>query len=404
MNHFDGPRPFLDRIQQSALVIGGIGACALIVGAIFSTQQFFRSYLFAYMFVLSFAVGSLGILVLHHMVSGRWGFAIQRLIEASARTIPLMALLFIPILLGLKDIYPWMHHEGMPQGPLMGFKQTYLSVPLFVGRVVFYFAIWTLMAFTLTRWSRKQDQNADVLLTRKMRLLSAPGIIIYVFTMTFAGFDWVMSLEPLWYSSIFGALILVSQVLSTLALCIIALCLLAKYKPFSGFLTETHFHHLGNLLLTFVVLWAYMQVSQLIIIWSGNLPEENLWYLHRGGTWNYLVIPLVIGHFFIPFFLLLSRRTKRAMARLALVAVFILAMRLADMFWLITPSFHPAEFYLNWLDFVAPICLVGLWLAAFIWQLKGYPLVPLHDPRFVPSGGMEQASEPALQTGGIAKG
>ncbi|MDE3056588.1 MAG: hypothetical protein KGJ59_01340 [Bacteroidota bacterium] len=385
MNHFEGPRPLLDRIQQSALVVGGLGACALVVGAIFSAQQFFQSYLFAYMFVLSFAVGSLGILVLHHMVSGRWGFAIQRLIEAAARTIPLMALLFIPILAGLSDVYPWMNQNGMPQGPLMGFKQTYLSVPFFVSRAVLYFVIWTVMAFTLSRWSHMQDQNAGAALTRKMRLLSAPGIIVYVLTMTFAGFDWVMSLEPQWYSSIFGALIIVSQVLSTLALCIIALRLLAAYKPFSGFLKETHFHHLGNLLLTFVVLWAYMQVSQLIIIWSGNLPEENLWYLHRTGTWDYLVVPLVIGHFFIPFFLLLSRRTKRAMARLALVAVFILAMRLADMFWLITPAFHPGEFHIHWLDVAVPISLGGLWLAAFVRNLKGYSLVPLHDPRFEPA-------------------
>lgn len=383
MNDLETLRPHFDRLQRRALTVGVVGAGLLLIGASLSLQQFFQSYLFAYVFWVNFSLGCFAILMLHHLVSGGWGFVIQRIIESGARTLPLMALLFVPILFGLQTLYPWARPEVVYDNHILHHKSGYLNIPFFVLRTVIYFIFWISVAFLLSKWSRTQDHTAEPGLTRNMRLLSAPGLVFYVLTITFASVDWIMSLEPEWFSSIYGMLTVVGQALSTLALSIVAIRFLAEQKPFSNVLTVRHFHHLGNLLLAFTVLWAYMAFSQYLIIWSGNLPEENSWYLRRlGAGWNGIALFLVIAHFFVPFLLLLSRRTKRAIRMLSMIAFGIIVMRLIDLYWLITPAFNPDRIHLHWLDIVAPISIGGIWLAIFVWNLKGHPLLPLNDPRF----------------------
>jgi len=256
-------------------------------------------------------------------------------------------------------------------------------VPFFVMRAVLFFVFWSATAYMLSGWSRLQDRTADPTLTRKMRMVSGAALVFFVLSVTFAGVDWMMSLEPEWYSTIYGMHLIVSAVLSTLALCIIGIRFLSDHKPFSEILTTRHYHHLGNLLFAFTILWAYMAFAQYIIIWSGNLPEDNFWYVRRLGTgWQMIAVLLLIGHFFVPFFLLLSRKTKKVIRNLSLIAGGILVMRLVDLFWMIMPAFNDHRFQLNWMNIVAPIGIGGIWLSVFIWQLKRQALLPLHDPRF----------------------
>ncbi len=373
----------LTTLQKRALLAGVIGLAGFVIASILSGAHYMESYLFAYMFWLEFGLGCLGVLMLHHMTSGSWGHVIQRVNEASLRTLPFLAVLFIPVLLGMERLYPWIHPEQA--GRELHIWPAYLNVPFFIVRAVLYFIVWIVMGHLLVRWSRAQDRTADPRLTRTIRLLSAPGLIVYVLTMTFAAVDWLMSLEPEWHSTVYGFLIVVSQVLASLALAIVLLRVMSGYRPLSDVVTGRDLNHLGNLLLTFVVLWAYMSYSQLIIIWSGNLPDENSWYLSRiGAGWSLLALIIVVVHFFIPFFLLLVRRLKRSARALARIAGLVIAMRLVESFWLVMPAFRPDGFRVEWTDVFAPLAIGGFWVALFVWYLKDQPVLPLHDPRFVP--------------------
>ncbi len=351
-------------------------------------RDFLHSYLFAYVFWLGIPLGCLGLSMLHHLVSGGWGHVIQRMTEAGMRTIPLMAVLFIPLLLGMRELYPW---TGTME-PGIVIRTAYLQVPFFVIRSIGYFVIWAVMTRILTGWSVRQDRDGDPAYTRKIRLFSAPGLIVYVLTMTFASVDWLMSLEPGWSSTVYGFLVVVGQVLSALCVVVISLRFFGDRPPVSQAVTERHVHHLGNLILTFVILWAYMAYAQFIIIWAGNLPDENIWYLHRlAPGWSALGLFVVITHFFVPFALLLFRRVKRSVRVLARVAVWILVLRVVDTFWLVSPSFHPGGISVGLTDVVTPLAIGALWVAAYLRLLGRRPLIPLRDPRFVIPEGAEEA-------------
>ncbi|MGN6698743.1 MAG: hypothetical protein ACTHMR_11335, partial [Thermomicrobiales bacterium] len=248
-------------------------------------------------------------------------------------------------------------------------------------RAVIYFTIWLVIAYLLNHWSAAQDQTYDTTPTRRLRTFSAPGLILYVLTISFAAVDWEMSLEPDWFSTVYGMLIVASQVLSALAFAVLALLLLAQYSPLRELMTDERYNDLGSLLLTFVMGWAYLAFSQFLVIWTGNLPDENSWYLHRSANgWKWIVILDGLVHFALPFALLLFRQVRHKAKPLAIVAIILLAVHLLDQFWLVTPAFHPTGFHLHWLDIAAPIGVGGVWLAAFAWRLKQRPIVAMHDP------------------------
>ena len=375
------PLPELQRFQQRALVVGVVGLGVCVAGAFFSPAQFFRSYLLAYLFWLSVALGCLAIVMVHYLSGGAWGIVIRRLLESGTRTLPLMALLFLPLAFGLHDLYLWARPAVVANDEVLQHKSLYLNVPFFLLRAVCYFAAWIGVAYFLNKWSSAQDQAFDPRLEQRLRQLSGPGLVLYTLAVTFAAIDWLMSLEPHWYSTIYGAMFMVGQGLAALAFAIAVLVLLADRQPLADVLSPAHFHDLGNLLLAFVMLWAYMAFAQYLLIWSGNLPEENVWYVHRlAGGWRGIGLGLILFHFALPFLLLLSRDLKRRARLLALVAAAVLCMRFVDIFWLIVPAFHPTGVWVHWMDVVAPIGLGGLWLATFVWQLKGRPLLPLYDP------------------------
>jgi hypothetical protein len=376
--------PELKRLQQRVLPVGVVLFAILVIGFLSNRGQFFRSYLFAFSFWSGISIGSLALLMLQHLTGGGWGFVIRRVLEAATRTLPLMLLLFLPIIAGAHWLYPWTHAEEIAKSPALVEKtRLYLNLQFFVVRAAIYFAIWLLLAFFLNRWSLLQDETADPQFTKRMRVLSGPGMVLFVFTVTFASIDWFMSLDPEWSSTIYGFIYVASWSLSALAFVIAALAVLTKYEPLKTVVAPVHFHDLGKLLLALVMLWAYFAFSQFLIIWSGNLPEEIRWYLPRTrGAWGAIALAVVVLHFAFPFLFLLSRSLKRNPHMLALVAGLILVMRLLDLLWMITPNFTGDIFHVSWMDIIAPLAMGGLWLGVFGWQLNKRALVPINDPQF----------------------
>jgi len=377
--------PEIDRFSKRALYVGIAGLALGALWAFFDAEQFFRSYLLAYVFWIGIALGCFAILMVQHMSGGAWGIVIRRVLEAATRTFLPMALLFIPLAVGLKFIYIWANPEAAAGNAvlarLLEHKAPYLNIPFFLARVIFYFLVWIGVTHFLNKWSLEQDRTRDRRITRKLQVLSGPGLVLYGLTVTFASIDWVMSLEPEWFSTIFGILFMGGQGVAAMAFIIAVLVLLKDRKPFAEVIAPRHFHDLGKLLLAFIMLWAYFNFSQFLIIWSSNLPEEIPWYLRRlQGPFKWIGLLLVLFHFALPFLMLLSRDLKRNGRQLAALAIAVIIFRLVDIYWLIAPEFHHGEFHLHLLDIIVPVGLGGIWLWLFFQQLKKRPLLPLGDP------------------------
>jgi hypothetical protein len=371
------------RFQQRALIVGVLFLAVFGIGFFFSREQFFHSYIFAFSFWVGISIGSLALLMLQHLTGGGWGLVIRRVLEASTQTLPLMLILFVPLVLGAHSIYRWTDAAEVAASPVLAGKAKYLNLPFFTIRGVIYFVIWITLAYFLNRWSKLQDQTADRQYAKRMSTLAGPGMVLLVFAVTFASIDWFMSLEPEWYSTIYGFIFLASWTLSALAFTVAVMAALARHEPMNRIVAQLHFHDLGKLLLALVMLWSYFAFSQFLIVWSGNLPEEIHWYLPRiQGVWGAMALAVIVLHFAFPFLFLLSRSLKRNAGKLVIVAVLILIMRLFDLFWTIVPSFWHEHFHVSWMDIVAPIGMGGLWLAAFAWALSQRPLIPINDPQY----------------------
>jgi len=379
----DAAIPELARHQRTLLLAGALGAVVSLGGALLNFTQFMQSYLMAYMLCLGVTLGSLALGMVHQLSGGAWGVVIRRPIGAAARVLPVMTALFLPIALGMSRLYPWTNADLVAHDEVLRHKQLYLNTPFFLARAALYFLVWNVLSYFLNAWSLEQDRNPDPRIARRMQNLSAGGLLAYGLTITFAAFDWLMSLEPHWFSTIYGVLIMGGQGLSALAFLIVALVWLSRRPPLDRIVVAAHFHDLGNLMLAFVMLWAYFSFSQYLIIWSGNLPAEITWYTHRLQTgWRWVGTLLVLFHFAVPFVLLLSRAVKRDPQMLVKVAIAVLIVRLLDLFWLIAPEFHPAGVAVSWLDVVLPMTLGAIWLGCFIRQLRGRAILPVHDPEF----------------------
>jgi hypothetical protein len=381
--------PEWQRIRVGALGAAGLGLVLCAIGALVNLDQLFRSWLVAFLFVLGITLGSLVLVMLQHLTGGAWGLVLRRLLESAARCLPLVALFFVPIALGVPRIYEWarpdwqkVYRDAHKTEPFS--KADFLSPGFFYVRAAIYFAVWLLLVFLLDRWSREQDRTRDPSLPHRFRLLSAPGLALYGATITLAAVDWIMSLQPDWYSTIFGVLLGVGEVLSAFAFAIALLVLLAQYPPLRDVVRPDHLRDLGNLMLAFVMLWAYMAFSQFLLIWAGNLTEEIPFYLYRGqGGWEWVAAALALFQFALPFVLLLSRDVKTNPRRLVGVALLVLAMRFVDLYWTVMPAFQEpghVGFRVHWLDLGALLLLGGLWLLFFLWQLGRAPLLPIGDP------------------------
>jgi hypothetical protein len=372
----------IDRIRQRALFAGVIGLVICLIGFVKAPDRFYPSYLLAFMFVLGLSLGSLGLLMLQHLTGGNWGIIIRRPLESATRVLAVVAVLFIPIFFGMKYLYAaWLTAPPSGEGALSEFQRSYLTPNGFRVRAVLYFVIWGILAFLFNRWSREQDANPeDTSVRRRFKIMAGPGIILYVFVMSFAAIDWVMSLSPHWASTIYGFLFVAGQLISSMSLMIAIVVLLARTGPLSGVLQPRHIHDMSKLLLAFLMLWAYFDFSQLLIIWSGNQPEEISFYFSRlHSQWGVVAVIVVVFHFFVPFFLLLSRDLKRNPKVLPAVAIWLILMRLVDLFWMIRPEFTRRALPNIW-DLAAALALGGLWFFFFTGNLKQAPVLPVGDP------------------------
>jgi hypothetical protein len=375
--------PALSRLQTTAVIVGGVGLALGVVGFFTNRDAFFQSWLIGFIFCLGLTLGSLGLLMLQHLSGGQWGFVGRRIFEAASGTIPLVILFFIPILFAMPELFKWARPELVANDAILKAKEPYLNVQFFIIRAVIYFAFWMFCVWMLNSWSAAQDRAelaTDPAGVVRFRTLSAPGILFLVLTITFATTDWVMSLDPHWFSTIFGLMFTAGFGLSALALTTVVLSTVGATGALAGHLAPRHFHDFGKLLLAFTMLWAYLNFSQFLIIWSGNLPEEIPWYIERmHGAWGFVAVALVVGHFFLPFLLLLSRDLKKS-KWLPRVAIFILVMRLVDTIFLIAPSWEHHGFPLHWLNLALPAGLTGVWLFLFARNLQSRALMPLNDP------------------------
>jgi hypothetical protein len=371
----------VDRLQSLGLMTAGAGAVLCLLGLFLSPSYFFRAWLVGWVFWMGVALGCQAIFMLHHMTRGAWGLVVRRVLEAASRTLPLLLLLFLPLAFGMRELYEWARPEAVQADEILRHKAPYLNQTFFFIRQGLYFLIWGFFAWQLNRMSLRQDRAEDPELTRRMQFVAAFGIVGYCLAVTFAAVDWLMSLQPHWYSTIYGIYLLGSQGLSALGFLVVFALYLSRREPMAGVLQPRHFHDWGKLLLAFVMLWAYFSFSQLLITWAGNLPEEISFYLARTrGPWGWVGGAIALFHFAVPFVLLLSRDLKRNARTLAAVAVGILVMRWIELIWQVEPAFPEHDLAMGWMYLAAPVTIGGLWLFWFVRELKTRPLLPLHDP------------------------
>jgi len=372
-------------ISQRSLIVGAVFGVVAVILAFSRPDEFYRAYLLGFMCWLGVALGSMAILMIRHLTGGGWGMVIRRILGAAMRTVPLLAVLFIPIILGMHRLYIW-------AGPLEAISDkhlrehladittTYLTTKGFILRAIAYFAIWNLLSFLLTLWSKQSDRAGTPDNTEKFKAVAGPGLILYGFTISFAAIDWVMSLDPSWISTIFGLIILIGEVLSAMCFAVVVERILFNYKPMSEMLKPDFVHDHGKWMLAFTMVWAYFNFSQWLIIWAGNLPTEITFYLKRlNGGWQTIGLFLVLFGFAIPFAMLLSRPFKRDIRKLAWLAAWFLLIRYLDLFWIVEPNFSQTlKFTIA--DVVVPVAIGGLWLAYFFYNLGALPLLPAYDP------------------------
>jgi hypothetical protein len=368
--------------QKPALIIGIAGIIASVAGYFIDHSQFFFSYLTAYAFWMTMTLGALFFTLLHHLTGADWSVVLRRILETVMMTLPVMAILFIPILFGLHDLYHWSHEDAVAADPILLKKSAYLNPVFFTIRVVLYFSIWILLARGLYKTSLAQDEDYRLEQTVKMRKISAPGMVLFALSITFASFDWLMSLDAHWYSTIFGVYIFGGSLLAILSFMVIFGNLLKKKNMLADTITVEHYHDLGKFLFAFIIFWGYIGFSQYFLIWYANIPEETIWYLHRWeGSWKIITMVLVFGHFVIPFMALLPRFVKRNMGSLTFFAVWILIMHWIDIFWLVMPSLHHHGFHFSWMDLTATLGIGGIFFWYFLQKYYKHALVPVNDPR-----------------------
>jgi hypothetical protein len=389
---YSPPIADLEALRGRALRVGIAGLVVCAIGFVFAREHFFRAWLIAFLLWLGISLGSMALMMIQHLSGGTWG-VFRRVFEASSRTLPLMALLFLPVVAGMTSLYPWTHPELVAADEVLTHKSLYLNSGFFLARAVFYFAGWSVLAMTLSKWSKRQDEG-EMAVNLPIQRLSGFGIVFYALTVTAAGIDWIMSLNPHWYSTLFGFLMMGGQGLSALSFTIIASRYLSQRPPMQELVKPHHFHDLGKLSLAFVMLWAYFNFSQFLLTYAANLIEELPYFIARmSHGWQYLAIFLILFHFFVPFFLLLSRDNKRASSRLVMVACWILFVRYTDIFMLVSPEFstsgvnlhllegeHASRFFVHWLDLAAVAGIGGIWVWMFATQLMQRPMLAFRDP------------------------
>jgi hypothetical protein len=383
--------------RRLTIAAGLIGVAGLVLAAIVGLANpaaFFRAYLLGYTFWLGLGLGCLGVVLVQFLTGGNWGLATRRVCEAGTATLPMMAVLFVPVLLGLPQLYAWARPADVAADPVLQHKAVYLNVPFFVIRSVVYLVVWVVLAVLIRRWSARQDRTNDRSVLRRLQTLSIIGALLLAVTVTFAAIDWLMSLDADWYSTMYPPMVAMSFMLLALAFGVVVVAIFGSGWPLGAMLTPGIFNDLGSLLLAFTMLWGYLEYFQYLLIWAGNLSDEIPWYVSRSeGGWLPVAVGIGAVGFLLPWYLLLFRPLKRNRRTLAAIAGLLVVMQLVNVFWMVEPPFAPSGPVVDWLDALAVIGFGGLWLGIFTWQLSAHPLLPPNDPRLEPA--LEAAREPA---------
>jgi hypothetical protein len=366
---------------RNALIAGILGLALSAAGYFVDSKQFFHSYLVAFAFWTSIGLGGLFFTLLNHLVGAEWSIVLRRISETIMVALPIMLFFFIPVVLGFHDLYHWSHKDVVDADPILKAKAGYLNEPFFIIRTVVYFAIWFVFGRTLYRMSIKQD-GGDQSNNGRMRQISAPGMILFAFTCTYAAFDWLMSLQPHWFSTIFGVWYFAAGLLASLAFINLFAQVLRRNGVLGEQITVEHYHDLGKLKFAFTIFWAYIAFSQFFLIWYANIPEETIFYLHRWeGSWQYVSLLLIFGHLILPFLWLIPRATKRNLPAMAIIGVWLLLMHWVDLYWNVFPNLHEHGFKLSWMDATTMIGIGGIFLW-FMWlRLSANALIPVKDPK-----------------------
>jgi hypothetical protein len=372
--------------QRTALTVGVLGIVGAVIALVIDRDQFFRSWLIGFLWIWGATIGCMAWLLVYHLTGGNWGTVTRRIFEAGTRCLPLAAVAAIPVVIGMHRLFVWSRPEERAKDPYLA-HHAWLNTPGFIGRMIGYFVIWFLIAWYMNKISARQDEPdapGSPEYFGKLRGISGICVIVTVFTLTFGAIDWSMSLDPHWYSSMWGFLFADGQALTALALGIMTLAALKRFSPMAEYAGPNEFHDLGNLQLAMTMVWAYFWFSQYLIIWSGNMPEETIFLIRRTtGGWQFYTVPMFFGTFVIPFCLMLSRALKRDYRRLRWLAAWVFLMRLIDLIWIVEPNFHRTKFYLSVFDFVIPAGLMGLWVAFFLYNLAGRTLMPVNESHVI---------------------
>ncbi len=368
------------RWQRLALFAGLLGLVVSAAGGVFFPAAFFRAYLAAYTFYVGLGLGALVILMIYHLTGGAWGYLLRRPLEAAARTLPLLAVLFTPIACDLPALYPWARPAEVAASERLRHKAVYLNEPFFWGRAAGYFVLWCLWVWLFTHWSRRQDRTGDPRIVGWGTRAAGLCLLTYGITVTFASVDWVMSLQPHFRSTIFGPLVASGHLVSAMALAILVFAAVADRPEVQQVLSRQALNDVGNMQFTFLVIWGYMVYFQFMLIWITDLPDEVIWYIPRSRNgWQWVALALLALHLALPFLLLLLRDVKQHLPSLTRVAGLILFMQLVFDYYQVLPAFPGQPVYEHWLDFFTPLGIGGVWLAAYLWQLQRFPLMALHD-------------------------
>jgi len=369
-------------VGRNALIIGIVGLAIAAIGFTVDRQHFFFAYLTAFTFWVSIALGALFFTMLHHLTNASWSAVVRRIAENLMAPLPWLFLLFIPILFGLHDLYEWSHADAVAADALLQKKAGFLNPTFFTIRTVFYFVVWAGLAHLLYKTSISQDGGNRPEHIRKMRAISAPGMIIFAITTTFAGWDWLMSLEPHWYSTIFGVYFFSGGLWAILAAIVLAVGALQRRGALKSEITVEHYHDLGKLMFGFTIFWTYIGFSQYFLQWYANIPEETVWYLQRWeGSWKAVSMVILFGHFVLPFVVLLFRGVKRSPRLLSGIAVYFLVMHWVDQYWMAFPTLNRDGAHFSWMDIAAVVGIGGIFVWAFWSKLVSRPVVPIGDPR-----------------------
>ena len=375
-----------NRIPVIAAVCALLGAVACAILGAANPRQFFFSWLVSFLFFLSLALGAMFFVLIQYAAQGGWGIVLRRIGETVFCTLPVMAALFLPVLLGLHDLYEWSHADAVEQDALLRWKAPYLNVPFFLIRAALYFGIWSFIAILYYRGSRGQDVTGDPKVSARLRRVAGPSIIVLALTQTFASIDWIMSLTPHWYSTMFGVYFFAGSFVGFIALLSVVAAAMRGAGLVDTVISADHLHDIGKFLFAFTAFWAYISFSQFFLMWYANLPEETIFYRARmEGSWMNVSLLLLAGHFVAPFFYLMGRSVKRNGATLAVGGAWLLIMHFVDLYWQVMPTLHPEGFRPSVLDVAALVAVGGCFVAAASWLMRRQALVPLRDPRIAES-------------------